>query len=406
MKRFLPLLILAALAAGVWFLVQNRNRPPEVEFVKIQRHRLVELLNTNGRVEPVEWAAARADTTGAVEKILIQKGQNIAAGAAIVELDAKEMRAAVDSADARVAQAKADLEVLTRGGRSADIAAIDAQLSGARQELSAASRELTVVKNLAAKQAATGYEVTLAQERVDRTNTQITSLLDRRSALVAPPDKAAAEARLRDAEAAARLARQQLALATVRAPIAGKIYQFDLKPGAFLTRGDTVASIGRLETVRALIYVDEPELGRVEPGKAVAITWDAMPGRTWNGTVEKMPTQITPLGNRQVGEVQCRIQNPGADLLPGSNITAAIRVAAVEDAVALPKVTLRREDGETGVLLLDQANQKLVWRAIKTGISSATDTQVVSGLQAGDWVALPPSDRAIRADMPVTPVLK
>ena len=49
---------------------------------------------------------------------------------------------------------------------------------------------------------------------------------------------------------------------------------------------------------------------------------------------------------------------------------------------------------------------RIVWRAIKTGISNAGDSQVVSGLQAGDWVALPPQEKSLKADMVVSPVLK
>jgi hypothetical protein len=105
-----------------------------------------------------------------------------------------------------------------------------------------------------------------------------------------------------------------------------------------------------------------------------------------------------------VGEVQCRVENPDSDLLPGANITASIRVAATDDAVALPKIALRRENGESGVYLLQ--GETIVWRPIKTGIASAVDSQVVSGLAPGDWVALPPQDRSLKTDMLVTPVLK
>ena len=41
------------------------------------------------------------------------------------------------------------------------------------------------------------------------------------------------------------------------------MYQFDLKPGAYLNAGDMVATIGRLDRVRVKVYVDEPDLGRV-----------------------------------------------------------------------------------------------------------------------------------------------
>lgn len=361
-------------------------------------------MTTNGKIEPVDWAAARTEAAGPVERLFVQKGQMVAAGAPLVWMDAKETRAALESAEARVAQVRSELDTLSRGERAADLAALDGQLSAARQESVAARKDLDVLQGLAAKNAATAYEVTQARDRADRAAVQISSLEQRRGSFVTAADKSGAEARLRDAQSAVTLARQQLALATVMSPMAGIVYQFDLRKGAFLARGDLVALVGRLERVRALIYVDEPELGRVEPGRAVTITWEAKAGRDWKGVVEKMPTQVAPLGNRQVGEVHCRIENPDSDLLPGANITASIRVASVDDGVALPKIALRRENGESGVYLLQ--GDKIVWRAIKTGIASATDTQVVSGLAAGDWVALPPKDRTLTAGMVVTAVVK
>ena len=381
-----------------------RNRPPAVEFVKIGRRRIVEQLTTNGKIEPVDWAAARTEAAGPVERIAVQKGQSVAAGALLVELDAKETRAALESAEARVAGVRSEILTLSEGGRAADLATLDGQLSAARQEALAARKDLEVLQGLAAKNAATAYEVQLAKDRVDRAALQITSLEQRRGSFVTAADKSGAEARLRDAQSAVTLAREQLALSRVTSPMAGVVYQFDLRKGAFLARGDLVALVGRLERVRALIYVDEPELGRVEPGRSVTITWDAKPGRNWKGVVEKMATQVAPLGNRQVGEVQCRVENPDSDLLPGANITASIRVAASDDVVALPKTALRRENGQSGVYLLQ--GDKIAWRAIKTGIASATDTQVLTGLAAGDWVALPPQDRNLSAGMLVTPVLK
>ena len=301
-------------------------------------------------------------------------------------------------------QARGEIETLSRGGRASDLAALDGQLSAARQESASARKDLDSLQTLAAKSAATAYEVSQARERLERATLQIASLDQRRGSFVTAADKTGAEARLRDALSAVTLGKEQLALSRVVAPMAGVLYAFDLRKGAFLARGDQVGLVGRLERVRAMIYVDEPELGRVEAGRSVTITWDAIPRREWKGVVEKMPTQVAPLGNRQVGEVQCRIENPDNDLLPGANVTALIRVAAFDDAVALPKIALRRENGQSGVYVL--AGDKIVWRAIKTGIASAVDTQVVSGLVVGDWVALQPQDRVLKADMVVTPVLK
>ena len=123
----------------------------------------------------------------------------------------------------------------------------------------------------------------------------------------------------RDAEAAVKSAQHRLALGSIRAPVSGTLYQFDLKVGAYLQPGDLVGLVGNLDKVKVTVYVDEPDLGRVAVGMPVTITWDAMPGRQWKGTVDKFPTQVVALGTRQVGEVGCIIDNPDRDLLPGED---------------------------------------------------------------------------------------
>ena len=198
-------------------------------------------MTTNGKIEPVDWAAARTEAAGPVERLFVQKGQMVAAGAPLVWMDAKETRAALESAEARVAQVRSELDTLSRGERAADLAALDGQLSAARQESVAARKDLDVLQGLAAKNAATAYEVTQARDRADRAAVQISSLEQRRGSFVTAADKSGAEARLRDAQSAVTLARQQLALATVMSPMAGIVYQFDLRKGAFLARGDLVA---------------------------------------------------------------------------------------------------------------------------------------------------------------------
>ena len=134
----------------------------------------------------------------------------------------------------------------------------------------------------------------------------------------------------------------QIKLPEVSAPITGIVYQFDLKPGAYLSAGDLVASIGRLDHVHVKVYVDEPDLGRVMKGMPVTITWDALPGRQWKGSVDRTPTEIVAMGARQVGEVQCDIANPDMDLLPGTNVNAVILSETVENAITIPKEAVHR----------------------------------------------------------------
>ena len=403
MKRILALLFLALAAAGIWWIIDWRNRPPVVEFSRTTRETIVDLLSTNGKLEPVAWVSARNEAAGLVKSVHVRKGQMVAKGAPLLDIETREARAALDSAQARIAQIRVELDTIDKGGRAAEIAVIDGSVATARQELTTAQSEVVELTRLVARNAATPYELTQAKQRVQAANVQIQSLEQRRGSLVGIADRNAAQARLRDAESAAKLAEQQLALGTVRAPMAGSVYQFDVREGDFLAPGTLVASIGQIGNLRVTIYVDEPELGRVDIGKPVVVTWDAKPGREWKGTVEKVPTQITTMGSRQVGEVQCMIANPDHDLLPGSNINAFIRAATVENAVSVAKAALRRENNQTGVFLL-QGNE-VVWRPVKLGVSSLVRAQVIEGLKDGDAVAMP-TERPLKTGFKVEPEIK
>ena len=394
---------MALAAAGIWWIIDWRNRPPVVEFSRTTRETIVDLLSTNGKLEPVAWVSARNEAAGLVKSVHVRKGQMVAKGAPLLDIETREARAALDSAQARIAQIRVELDTIDKGGRAAEIAVIDGSVATARQELTTAQSEVVELTRLVARNAATPYELTQAKQRVQAANVQIQSLEQRRGSLVGIADRNAAQARLRDAESAAKLAEQQLALGTVRAPMAGSVYQFDVREGDFLAPGTLVASIGQIGNLRVTIYVDEPELGRVDIGKPVVVTWDAKPGREWKGTVEKVPTQITTMGSRQVGEVQCMIANPDHDLLPGSNINAFIRAATVENAVSVAKAALRRENNQTGVFLL-QGNE-VVWRPVKLGVSSLVRAQVIEGLKDGDAVAMP-TERPLKTGFKVEPEIK
>ncbi len=187
----------------------------------------------------------------------------------------------------------------------------------------------------------------------------------------------------------------------IRAPIAGVVYDPAVRLGSYLNLGDPVAKVGRTEKVRVRVYVDEPELGRVAAGMPVTITWDALPNRTWKGSVERMPDQIAALGSRQVAEVVCVIDNPGGELLPGANVNAEIRSRVAENALTIPREALRRESNVPGVLLLQ--GDKVVWRKVTLGVSAVTRVQVLEGLAEGDSVALP-SELTLENGSPVRPV--
>ena len=392
--------IVAGAGAMIWLIAVKRSTPPQVPFTRVARETIVSTLSTNGKVEPVEWTIARAERAGQVEEVRIQKGQRVSAGQTLVELNARVAQADLVNAQARIAEANAELQVLSSGGRASELALIDNGLAQARLERAAAEKDYASLGRLAARQAATPVEVRAAKQRLDRAEEQIRGFEARRAALTVPTDKTIAQAKLKAAQADAALAQRNISLSAVRSPMDGTIYQFDLKKGAYLNPGDVVAYVGRLDQVRIAIYVDEPELGRVAKRDPVVIGWSALPGRQWKGEVEKVPTEIVALGTRQVGEATSTVRNPGNELLPGTNVDVEVRSKVEDKALTVPKEALRREAMQNGVYRL--AGDRIRWQRVTLGISSTTRT-AVEGLREGDSVALP-TERALSNGMRVTPV--
>ncbi|MFN0104083.1 MAG: efflux RND transporter periplasmic adaptor subunit [Bryobacteraceae bacterium] len=400
MRRVLWLLPVAVLAAGIWWAVTIRNAPAEVRYTVAKVGPLVDTLLTNGKVEPVEYAAVRAERAGVLTKLRVEKGQEVAVGAVVAEIDSAEFQNAVEAAEARVAQVQAELNVQQSGGRASDLADIDGQLAKLQLERRQAEGELATVQRLIAKNAATRQEAQVLEDRIAQVQQQRNALQARRSVLFTPADRGVLEARLREARASVAAARDKQGKGILRASMGGVVYQVDARAGAFLNPGDLVANIGRVDELMVKVFIDEPELGRVAPGMPAVITWDAMPARQWEGRVEKMPVQIVTLGTRQVGEVPVRIANAERALPPGANVNAAIRSREAAHAVTIPKECLRREGGEQGVYVL--SGNLLQWRAVKIGVTNITHAQVLEGVAAGDRVVLA-TDVPLRAGQSVTP---
>jgi len=401
LKKLAVLLLVVAAAVIVWGVLR-RSRPPAVGFARVQRQTLVSTLPTNGKVEPYEWRPVRAEIAGVLSGLAVNDGEHVETGAEMAEISDPTRAADLASAQARVDEARAHLAQLEQGGRPAELTDIDNKLAEARFDLSKEQRDQEALERLQKQAAATAREVLEAADKVKESQIEIEGLEKRRKALVGANDVDAARARVADAEAALNAVRAHAAVEVLRAPMAGEVYGLELRAGAYLAAGDLLANVGRLDRVRVRVYVDEPLLGRVEPGEPVTITWEALPGKQWQGTVEKMPAAVEPLNTRQVGKVVTVIANPGRELIPGANVDAEIRTAVAEGALVIPKEALHHDAAGDWVFRLE--NDHVERRAVKTGNSTVTQVQVTAGLAAGDAVALP-TDAPLADGLRVTPVM-
>jgi HlyD family secretion protein len=404
MKRYWWVLILPLLLL-VWWGLDRRDATVTIHFSSVRQAVIESTVSTNGKIEPQEWAAARAETSGVVRSVSVERGQQVKAGQTLVTLDTSAAESAVAAALAAREQAQAESAAFAAGGKASALADLNNSIASAQSAIRIAQRDYESMQRLGAKQAATKLQVQSAKDELEKARRHLVSLEDQKKTLVTASDRTVAEAKLRDATAALALARHQLALSTVLAPIAGTLYQFDLKIGAYLQPGMVVGLVGNLDRVKVTVYVDEPDLGRVAKDLPVDITWDAQPAKHWWGHVTRLPTEVIALGTRTVGEVSTVVDNPNHDLLPGVSVNVRIVSKVVKDAVSIPKAALRTIRGVNGVYRL--SGDMLSWKPVTTGVSDVNNVQVVSGLSNGDKVAdrvIDPSDAEIHDGLRVKPV--
>src|SRR5579872_3915647 len=114
MKKYWWLLLVLLLLL-LWWSFGQAQSAPTMHFATVRPITLSSTVATNGKVEPAEWAAARAETAGVVRTIRVQRGDRVKAGETLVALDTTAAQADVAAAQARVEEAQTELNTLRQG---------------------------------------------------------------------------------------------------------------------------------------------------------------------------------------------------------------------------------------------------------------------------------------------------
>ena len=186
---------------------------------------------------------------------------------------------------------------------------------------------------------------------------------------------------------------------TVTAPISGTIIEKDAKVGDAVKTGDTLCIVYDLSYLEMSINVDELQISSISVGQQVQITADAVPDKTYVGTVTRVSMKGTSNGGTTTYPVSIRIDDTDG-LRPGMNANAEIVVAEANNALVVPNAAVVR--GSYVLVTKDspsaasadtamEAPEGFVYVPVKTGVSDDDYTQIVSGIQEGDTIGYDPS---------------
>ncbi len=298
------------------------------------------LVGGMGIVEPAQRESRLAfASAGVVGAIRVKDGDRVKEGDVLAELESLVEEAALKSAEADLANARAQLSRTLNGLRAEDrVAAVaEANAAKARAELSASP--LTRAEELMKKGALTQEELDRARQNAAADQATARAAAARAQAAEGGSrgeDIAAARAALVAAEARVEQAKATLARRKLVAPFAGEILQVKARSGEYYTPGQSEPPVvlGDTSRLRARIDVDERDVDRVKIGKAAFVTGDAFPGVKFQGKVAEIGRRMgrknvrtddpTERLDTKILEVVVDLDPSANKLVPGLRITGFI----------------------------------------------------------------------------------
>lgn len=358
----------------------------KVRTTTVVRGPIRSLISTNGKIEPIQNFEAHSPVATTIKRLLIREGDRVRKGQLLLQLDDADLRSQAARAQAKMKAAQADQADLTTGGTREELLTLDSQLIKARSVRDDAQRNLDALRRLQQQGAASGGEVIQAQEAVQRAQADATLLEQKKKDRYSQPEVAKVAAQGAEAQASYEAAEDALAKSSVHAPFDGIVYALPVKQGAYVQTGDLLLQEGDLSQMLVRTFVDEPDIGRLSPGQKIEVTWDALPGRIWNGAVSSIPATVKLHGSRNVGEVTCSVDNHDLRLLPNVNVGVTVITAEHSAVLTLLREAVRMDD--TKPYVYQVVDGKLNRREVEVSLQNLTRVEIASGLAENSVVAL------------------
>lgn len=337
MKKALPtavvaLAILAALAAGHWFLNMRADgvaapglgaggaaRAVPVEAVPVKVALVTDEVSAVGTLRSNESVIIRPEIAGRISDIHFAEGEPVSQGATLVSID--------DSThQAELADAQATLNLTERNFK-----------------------------------------------RVDE-------LYDKGSTTARERDEALAK--LESARAALQLSHARLDKTDVNAPFSGILGLRRVSPGDYVTPGQDLVNLEDIDPLKVDFRIPERFLSSLSTGQQIRVRVDAFPERAFEGDVYAIDPQIDPAG-RSIA-IRARIANPNRELRPGLFARVRLIVDERPDALVVPEQAIVPRGEERYVFRV--VDGKATLTQVRLGQRRAGEVEIVEGLTEEDTV--------------------
>jgi len=430
MKKIVLLIVGLVVVVGLvtLFVVKQQSGYTKVLTAKLAKQDLATIVSGTGQIKPKTYVNVGATSFGRITHLYVKEGDHVKRGQVIATVESVQPEANVEAQKAQIESAKTDVLSYVAAEKTAE-----ANLQHAKADLEQKRLDWDRAQNLfkAGIMAKQDFDAKKAAFDTDQATV------------------AEAEAQLAQAKAQTNSARGKVnnATATLRfnedalnktvsvAPFEGLVTNLPVREGETVVvgiqnaEGSTLMTIADMSVVTAEVKVDETDIVNVKIGQPADVTIDALPGKVYKGHVtlvgdqallrsNGVATSQSTSGTEEAKDfkVVVTLDNPSEELRPGLSTTAKITTAHKDRVVSLPIQALTMHSPEPpsnsgkveaastpapgpkvpeqqGVFVVDKdAHGKLRAKfvPVTTGITGATDIEVLSGLNEGTEVVTGP----------------
>jgi len=383
------LIAVAAAAAGYRTL---DGASPDVDSSKLASAEvgtMVRSVVATGKVEPITKVEIKSKANGIIKSLPVDIDAVVKEGDVLAELDKEQLNAALRGAQANLVAAQAALEAAL-----AQLAKNRVEAEG--PDVDFARRALERAKSLSAQRLIAQSALDDAQSVLDVAENK--QRVAQSQLAVSQARVSEARAQVAQAQAATDRATEDLANATLRAPVAGTVLTRDVELGSPVSsilnlgaNATLVMTIGQIDHVFVRGKVDEADIGHVRLGQLAHIRVETFKEKQFDGRV----TKISPMGvekdNVTNFEVRVSIDNPGNELKANMTANAEIVLEEYPGSLLIPEAAVSYDaQKQASVEVVDpgaKTGRKRV--PLKVGVGNGVKIQVLEGLKAGDRVILP-----------------
>lgn len=424
----ISLAVVVVIALIVFTITKGSRNAPTVQTGTAAKQDLATIVSASGEIKPKTYVNVGANAFGKIIKLHVKEGDRVKRGQLLAQLENVQSAADVDAQRASMNANQTDAVAAEAG-----LTTTKADVNRAKADADRAKQDYDRAESLFKAQLISKADYDLRKATYDVAAAQFAQSQARVAQSKAQMESA--QGRVVQARATLARASDQLSKATYVAPFEGVITNLPVREGETVvvgiqnSPGSTLMTLADMSVITAEVKVDETDIVNVQFGQPAEVTIDAIPGKSFVGHVTEignnavlrssgLATTQTTASSQEAKDfkVVVTLDHPPDNLRPGLSATAKITTAKKQDVLAIPiqALTIRNpqdlEEKKAGGRNSAQAAEpqkkdsrpqeiqgvfkiegqgrsaKARFVPVKTGITGATEIEVVEGLKPGDQI--------------------